>query len=417
MSKNVLIVGGGVIGLCSAYYAAQRGYRVTVIDRNAETRDGCSFGNAGMVVPSHFVPLAAPGMVAMGLRWMWNPESPFYLKPRLDWELLQWGWRFWKASTQTRVDRASPLLRDLSFASRDCFQELASYANNDIQFKQLGLLMLCKTQHTLDEEAAFAERANRLGVPAEVLDGKQTAIQDPNVTMSVAGSVYFPKDCHLSPNRFMLGLLSQCRSMGVQFQWQTEIIDWVHTPNRIVRVKTTMGEFEADEIVLCGGAWTDPLAKQIGLKLPMQAGKGYSLTLKEPRQLPRICSIFTEARVAVTPMGDTLRFGGTMEIAGLNERIDPRRVQGIIKSIPEYYPEFKIEDFRGIEPWLGLRPCSPDGLPYLGRTRRYKNVVIATGHAMMGISLGPITGRLVAAILSEEPTSIPIDLLSPDRYS
>jgi D-amino-acid dehydrogenase len=416
MSKDVLIVGGGVIGLCSAYYAAQRGHRVTVIDRNSESRDGCSFGNAGMIVPSHFVPLAAPGMVAMGLKWMWNPESPFYIKPRLNWELLQWGWKFWQASTQARVEKASPMLRDLSLASRACFEELSSLTNHDFGFEKRGLLMLCKSPHTLDEEAVFAEKANRLGIPAEVLDAKQTAIQDPNVTMNVAGSVYFPMDCQLSPNRLMSVLLSQCRSLGVRFQWQTKPIDWVRLYERITHVKTTNGDFEVDEVVLCGGAWTDQLAKEIGLKLPMQAGKGYSLTLKEPRQLPSICSIFTEARVAVTPMGDTLRFGGTMEIAGMDERINLRRVQGIINSIPEYYPEFKTKDFRGIQPWQGLRPCSPDGLPYIGRTRRYSNLVVATGHAMMGISLGPITGRLIASILSNEPTSIPLDLFSPDRF-
>jgi D-amino-acid dehydrogenase len=148
----------------------------------------------------------------------------------------------------------------------------------------------------------------------------------------------------------------------------------------------------------------------------MQAGKGYSLTLPSPRQLPRICAIFTEARLAVTPMGDTLRFGGTMEIAGLNEDINPARVQGIIKAVPKYYPEFTPKDFEGIQPWRGLRPCSPDGLPYLGRTKRYTNVSIATGHAMMGLSLGPITGKLMAEILSGEKPSIAIDALSPDRY-
>ncbi len=417
MGKRILIVGGGVIGLCTAYYAARRGNHVMLIDRNLEDRDGCSFGNAGMVVPSHFVPLAAPGMVAKGLKWMWDPESPFYIQPRFNWELFDWGIKFWRASTQARVDKASPLLRDLSFASRACFEELNSLANDDFDFTKLGLLMLCKTQHALDDEAKFAEKANRLGVPAEVLDATQTAAHDPCVRMDVAGSVYFPKDCHLSPNRFMAGLVAQCRAMGVEFYWQTELIEWIEDRNRIVCVKTTSGDWGADEIVLCGGSWSDPLAKLIGLKLPMQAGKGYSLTLKEPRQLPKICAIFTEARVAVTPMGDMLRFGGTMEIAGLNERINLRRVQGIIKSIPEYYPDFKVEDFAGIEPWRGLRPCSPDGLPYIGRTSKFENLVIATGHAMMGISLGPITGQLVASILADEPTSIPIELLSPDRYA
>ena len=150
-----------------------------------------------------------------------------------------------------------------------------------------------------------------------------------------------------------------------------------------------MGDIDADEVVLCAGVWSAGLARQLGLRLPMQAGKGYSLTLKNPRQLPTICSIFTEARVAVTPMDGALRVGGTMEMAGINESVNPRRVHGIVRSVPAYYPEFREDDFAGIEPWHGLRPCSPDGLPYLGRTSRWDNLICATGHAMMGLSLGP----------------------------
>jgi D-amino-acid dehydrogenase len=168
--------------------------------------------------------------------------------------------------------------------------------------------------------------------------------------------------------------------------------------------------------VLCGGSWSPTVARDLGLSLPMQAGKGYSLTVTQPRQLPAICSIFTEARIAVTPMAGTLRFGGTMEIAGLNEDINPVRVRGIIKAVPKYYPEFRSEDFQGISPWRGLRPVSPDGMPYLGRTRRHRNLVIATGHAMMGLSLAPITGLLTSEILSGEKPSIDIGLLDPDRF-
>jgi len=159
------------------------------------------------------------------------------------------------------------------------------------------------------------------------------------------------------------------------------------------------------------------LARQLGLKIPVQAGKGYSLTLTAPRQLPRLCSIFTEARMAVTPMGGSLRFGGTMEVSGLNEDINPLRVQGIIKAVPKYFPRFRVEDFAGVTPWRGLRPCSPDGLPYLGRTEKFTNLVVATGHAMMGMSLSPITGKLVGEIVSGEKPSFDLGLLSPDRYA
>ncbi len=383
-------------------------------------RDGCSFGNAGMIAPSHFVPLAAPGMVALGLKWMWNPESPFYIKPRLDWDLFNWGFKFWQASTAARVNRAAPLLRDLNFASRASFEEMAEGAPagiGDFGLVKKGLLMLCKTQHTLDEEAKFAERANLLGVPAQVLDAKQADAMDPAVTLDVAGAVYFPKAAHLSPNRFMAALLAQCAAAGVRFEWNAEVTGFTQHATRVTGVRTTRGEFSGDEVVLCGGSWSPLLARDLGLSLPMQAGKGYSLTLPQPPQLPQLCSICTEARLAVTPMGTSLRFGGTMEIAGLNEDISPVRVRGIIKSALKYFPAFKASDFDGVPPWRGLRPCSPDGLPYVGRTAKFANLSVATGHAMMGLSLGPITGRLMAQVLSDEPPEFDLNLLSPDRFN
>ncbi len=415
--KDVVVIGGGIIGLSIAYYTALRGHRVTVVDRNPEQRDGCSFGNAGMVVPSHFVPLAAPGMVALGLKWMWDPASPFYIKPRLDLDLLKWALKFWAASTAAHVGRAAPLIRDLSFASRACFEELSALPGEGYDLVQKGLVMLCKTQHALDDEARYAAQANALGVPAQVLDAKGLAALDPDVTMDVAGGVFFPKDCHLSPGRFMAALQRRCEALGVRSEWSTEVTGFVREGRRIVGATTATGSFAADEFVLCGGSWSPVLGSGLGLKIPMQAGKGYSLTLPEPRELPQVCSIFTEARVAVTPMGRTLRFGGTMEIAGLDETINPVRVRGIIDAVPRYYPRFAADDFAGIRPWHGLRPCSPDGLPYIGRTAGHENLTIATGHAMMGLSLGPITGKLVAEVLSGERPSIDLSLLDPDRYA
>ena len=416
MSKEVVIVGGGVIGLCTAYYAALRGHRVTVVERGPEDHGGCSFGNAGMIVPSHFIPLAAPGMVALGLKWMWNPESPFYVKPRFDLDLIQWGLDFYRAANANHVRRSAPLLRDLHLASRECFEQLHLGSGQDFGLVQKGLLMLCKTAHTLDEEAKTAAQARDLGVPAEVLDASQTARLDPNVRMEIAGAIYFPKDCHLSPARFMAALKRLLDRAGVKFLWNTEVKKWLVSRNRIFRILTNEGGLAGDEFVLCGGVWSSIVASGLRLRLPMQAGKGYSVTLPKPRQLPEICSILTEARVAVTPMDGQLRFGGTMEMAGINEDINLRRVRGIIQAIPRYYPDFKVEDFQELPVWRGLRPCSPDGLPYLGRPAAYSNLVIATGHAMMGLSLGPVTGKLVSEILSDEKPSIEIGLLKPDRY-
>lgn len=418
MSKRVVIIGAGVIGLSTAYYCARRGFDVTVVERKAAQRDGCSFGNAGMVVPSHFIPLAAPGMIALGLKWMGDPESPFYIKPRLNADLMDWGFKFWRAANAEHARRSAPLIRDLSLASRTCFEELAALPDVDFGLVKKGLLMLCQTEHTLHEEAGTAEKARALGIPAEVLDAKQTASLDPGARMEIAGSIHFPLDCHLTPDRFLAMLQSQLEQLGAKFVWDRNATDCRTKGGRVNSIVLSEGEeIEGDEFVLCGGSWSPELGRRLNLNIPMQAGKGYSLTLPKPRQLPNICSILTEARVAVTPMGDTLRVGGTMEISGMNKDINPVRVQGIIRSFCRYYPEFQPADFDGIQPWRGLRPCSPDGLPYVGRTARFTNLSLATGHAMMGLSLGPVTGQLIADILSGEKPRHEISMLSPDRYN
>lgn len=452
MTNRVVIIGAGVIGLCTAYYCARRGFAVTVIERKPAKHDGCSFGNAGMIVPSHFVPLAAPGMVALGLKWMWNPASPLYIKPRLDADLFDWGHKFWRAATADHVRRAAPLLRDLSLASRVCFEEFAAWPGTDFDLVKKGLLMLCKTESALHEEARMAEQARALGIPAEVLDAKQTAALDPGARLDIAGAVHFPLDCHLVPDRFMAALQSEVERLGVRFVWNSDVVNWkfadahstvsgarLHEPqqgdlrtdaaaghrpalqsnrSRLQAITTsTGGEIEAEEFVLCGGSWSADIVRKLDIHTPLQAGKGYSLTLPNPRQLPQICSICTEARVAVTPMDGALRVGGTMEIAGLSEDINPVRVRGIIDSFCRYFPDFTPAAFEGIQPWRGLRPCSPDGLPYIGRTAKFTNLSLATGHGMMGLSLGPVTGRLIAEILSGEKPAWDIAMLSPDRYS
>ena len=415
---HVAIVGGGVIGLCTALYCARAGWRVTVIERHGAERDGCSYQNGGMVVPSHFVPLAAPGLVALGLKMMWNPASPFYIKPRASLGLADWALKFWRSSNPGHVRRAAPLLRDLTLASRECYEELAR--EDDFGFVKSGMLVLCKTPHALEEEAAVAEHARELGIPAEVLDPARLAALEPGIRMDVAGAVHYVLDCRLAPDRLMSSLQRRLAAMGVEFHWNTDVQSFLTQANRVRAARTSSGDVEADEFVLSAGSWSPQLARKLGVKLPMQAGKGYSLTL--PRDnvpkagAPRMGAILAEARMAVTPLGAAIRFGGTMELAGLNEDINPIRVRGIIDAVPRYYPDIKPADFAGVKPWRGLRPCTPDGLPYLGRAARYSNLLVAAGHAMMGVSLGPITGRLAAQMLGGEQTPIDLALLSPDRY-
>jgi D-amino-acid dehydrogenase len=415
--KSILIIGGGVIGLCIAYCAMREGHTVTILERGAPDHDGCSLGNAGMIVPSHIIPLAAPGIVTAGLKMMSNPESPFSIRMRPDPDLMRWVWAFTRSATAAHVSRSAPLLRDLHLASRKCYERLSEKRGNDFGLVKKGLLMLCKSDHVLHEEAQAAEVARKAGLPAELLTPEESAKLDPNIRMEIAGAIYFPLDCHLNPRQFVAGMTRDLEAGGVKFLWSTEATGWQRANGRIKGVQTKQGVVWADEYVLAGGSWSAELTKELGLSLLLQAGKGYSITLPAPRQLPEICSILTEARVAVTPMGNSLRFAGTMEITGLDLSINQARVNGIKKSIPAYFPAFSADDFEGLPVWSGLRPCSPDGLPYIGRSRQYPNLSIATGHAMMGLSLGPVTGQLIADILSDRQPTIDLTLLNPDRFA
>jgi D-amino-acid dehydrogenase len=417
VSRSVVIAGAGVIGLFTALYCIERGWQVTVVERNGEARDGCSFGNAGMLVPSHFVPLAAPGAVAQALKWMLQPRAPFRIKPRLSWQLADWCFEFFKAATAEHVRRAAPVLRDLHLASRACYEALAQ-ADDAFGFRPTGTLMLCKTGHALEEEASVAQLARDLGVEAEVLDAAATAALDPGVRMDVAGSVHFPQDANVVPQRLVPDLQRRLADGGARFLWNTTVAGFRSDPARVRAVMTHTGEsIEGDEFVIAAGVWSSSLARMLGLRLPLEAGKGYSVTLPRPRVQPRHCAILVEARVAVSPMGEALRVGGTMEMAGLDASVNPIRVRSIVEAMPAYYPDFAWSDFEGVAPWSGLRPCAPDGLPYLGRTRAASNVLVAAGHAMMGVSLAPITGRLAAQLLAGERPAIDVALLSPDRYN
>ncbi|MDX1935386.1 MAG: FAD-dependent oxidoreductase [Capsulimonadales bacterium] len=415
-AKSVVVVGGGVVGLSIAWYVRQRGHSVTVVDRGPADRANCSRINAGMIVPSHIVPLAAPGMIELGLRMLPNPESPFSIRPRPSPDLVRWGLLFMRNANTGHVERSAPLLRDLNLESRRCYEEFADRFGNTFDLVKKGLLMLFRSEQALREEARIAERARTLGIPADVLTAEATAKLDPAVRMDIVGSVHFPQDCHFSPQRFLERLTGELLGAGVTLHADTEVTGWRVEGGRVTAARTRTDDLPGDEFVLAGGAWSPETVRELGIRLPMQAGKGYSLTLDRPPQQPTICSILTEARVAITPMGSSLRVGGTMEITGNDLSVNERRVEGIRKSVPLYFPEFKADDLRSAPVRSGLRPCSPDGLPYVGRFARFENLSVATGHAMMGMSLGPITGKLIAELLSDETPSVRVEALSPDRF-
>jgi D-amino-acid dehydrogenase len=417
--RHIVVCGGGVIGLACACHLAREAHRVTVVERNAEGADSCVHGSAGFVSPSHVVPLAAPGMVALGLRWMLDSRGPFHVRPRIDAGFLRWAWLFARSCSRANVERGAPVLRDLCLASRALFVEFAREAGNVFELEERGTLSVCRTQFELDHEArGLARIANELGVEARVLDAAATAKIEPGVRMAVAGSVFFPMDAHVTPRLYMPALLGALKRLGVEFRWNTEITGWVEGEGtRIRAVRTADGEIEGDEFIAAAGSWSPRVLAGLGIRLPMEAGKGYSLTIPESPLPIKVPMILAESRVAVTPMGRALRFGGTMELTGLNSTIHPERVDQIKTAAGLFFPDFPMRAFDGLEPWSGLRPVSPDGLPYIGRFAARPNVIAASGHAMLGLTLAPVTGALVADLVAGRTPSIALERVSPDRFS
>jgi D-amino-acid dehydrogenase len=410
---RVGIIGGGVVGMCAAWYLRHTGHEVVILDKG-DMRGGCSWGNAGMIVPSHFVPLAAPGMISKGIRWMFNPASPFYVRPRIDRGLLRWGWEFYRNSTHKRVEQAAPVLRDLSLYSLGCYQQLSQ----DLPFElhTRGLLMLFRKQETGEEEIETVEMAHRLGLNAKVLSLAEVRALEPRITIKALGGIFFPGDHDLSPASFMSALRKRVVDVGVRLLPNTAVTGFRVSNGRITGLETNDGDVVFDQVVLAAGVWSHGLGHSLGLTIPVEAGKGYSFLVRQSTERISIPTLLLDDRVAVTPLGEDVRFGGTMEIGGINHSINMQRVQGIVDAIPKYYPHLNVDMPPATDVWHGLRPCSPDGLPIIGRVRSFSNLLVATGHGMMGVSLAPGTGRLIADMINERPSEMNTSAFSPARF-
>lgn len=401
--KKVVVLGGGVIGLSTAYFLAQEGHAVTVID-SSDMNDGCSYGNAGMVVPSHVLPLAQPGMISQGIRWMFNSKSPFYVKPRFSSELLSWGWQFYKHSKPAHVEKSKTALCSLSLLSKELYQDLAVKA--DFSWKEDGLLMLFRSEKVGEEEHEAGKIAQELGLEVDFLSKEDVTQLEPNLSMDVEGAVHYRSDAHLHPGRFMQFLKESLHRMGVRVLAKTDVLEMLHGAGKVSAIRLKDEELSLDELVISAGAWSPKLAAQLGIMLRILPGKGYSFLLDRNGPMPTIPSILCEGKVAVTPYDQMIRIGGTMEITHTGDhRLNPNRIQGIVDTIRQFYPEMDVAMPGLSTVWHGFRPCTPTGLPYIGRSEKFSNVVVASGHAMMGLSLAPATGFLVNELVSgKSPT-------------
>jgi len=413
--KEVVVIGGGIVGCCCAWYLQKAGMKVTIIDKG-DFIDGCSFGNSGMIVPSHFTPLASPGMVAKGLRWMFRKDSPFYIRPRLNLELAQWLWKFSRSANKKHVTESASLLRDMHFEGHAFYDHLNTLPGFDFNFEKKGILMMYQSSQAEHEEAETAEMAFELGIESNVLSPIALKSLERNIRMDVRGAVHYPGDAHLAPHRLMQQLITQLQDSGVELIKGSEVLKiadaGIDGVTLLLRNDVTL---RSRYVVLAAGSWSGMILGHSGFSLPMQDGKGYSMTFDRPPALPTIPAILTEARVAITPMGESLRVAGTLEISGMDHKISSHKVKSILSAARSYYPDLKFDIPRSV--WHGYRPCTPDGLPYIGKWKNDSSIILATGHAMMGLSLAPSTARIVRDIIVDKGKNGPDKKLKADRFS
>ncbi len=411
--SDVVIVGGGIVGVCSAYFLAEQGARVTLLERG-EICSGCSEGNAGWIFPSHSTPLPAPGAMRKALGWLFDPASPFYIKLRLNLDLVRWLWIFARSCTESRARRTFELNRELSLQSRTLYETLAALSGLEFDWTKEGLLLVCRTRAGLSEVEEELRLLKALGGEGRRLDGDETRELVPQLSAEIQGGIHYPADAHIQPASFVRGIAAQCKRRGVRILSGVEAIAFETSGSRISRVVATKGDFKCDHVVLAGGAWSAGLVAPLGLRIPVESAKGYSVTFERPDDFGNIPMLLAEAKVGASPCQGPLRFAGTLELAGLDLSINERRLRAILDAGRLFLPG--LPELVRLETWRGLRPCTPDDLPIIGRPHAVTNLVLATGHGMSGISQGPITGKLVAELVSGDRPAVDLAPFSPDRF-
>lgn len=411
--KSVVVIGGGIIGLCSAYYLQKEGHKVTVIDQS-NMDSGASYVNAGYLSPSHIIPLAAPGVMKAGIKWMFNTSSPLFIKPRLDKELVQWAWAFNKSCNAKHVEKAAPVIRDICVLSQELFSEIIASENFNAHYEKKGLMVICQTEKMLEQEMKAMAYAKTLHLESRELSASEMKAMQSHLEMNTIGGIFYDCDHHSTPHEFMTEMKVHLEKVGVVFCSNEKVYDLVVNNGKITQLITEKQRLSADEYVLSSGSWASILSKKLGIKLLLQAGKGYRINTENPVGV-KIPAILAERKVAITPMHGFTRFAGTMEISGINHKINSVRVEAIANAIKAYFPTINTSKEEKENAACGLRPVSADGLPYIGKSSKCKNLTIATGHAMMGWSMGPATGKLVSQIISEQKRSLELKPFAIER--
>lgn len=412
--QSVAVVGGGVIGAMTAYFLAQRGLAVTIVDQGA-FGSACSHANCGYVCPSHVLPMAAPGAIRMGLQALFVRNSPLKIRPRLDPALWNWFWQFARHCSHRQMLTAGRAIQALLASSRTMYEELLAGEQIECEWEAKGLLFVYRTEAAWEHYAATDELLGReFGIRARRMNGTELAEYEPALVDRLPGAWLYETDAHLRPDRLMAELKRVLLARGATIREHVAVRSLRIDSGRVRALETDAGPIDADAFVLATGALTPRWSRQLGCRLPIQPGKGYSLTMPRPQRCPHVPMIFEEHRVAVTPFRSGYRLGSTMEFAGYDTSLRPERLE-LLKSAARLYLHEPLAD-PVQETWYGWRPMTPDSLPIIGPSPALPNVWLAAGHNMLGLSMAPATGRLVAELVGGEQPHIDPRPYSPTRF-
>ncbi len=414
IKSDALIIGGGPVGLSCAYYLLKSGRKVTILDAK-EIGKGSGSGNAGHIVPSHIIPLAAPGVVTSALKWMLDPaHSPFGMKVSLDPNYIAWLLKFISACSEANVQKNLKPLNDLGQLSAKNFTQIIAEEKFDCAYQEKGLLHLFKTEQAFHDGQHEGEFMQKHGIPVSVYDKTKIHEIEPAAVDDVIGGVHFTEDAHLNPAVFLKLLSDRVRAMGAEVLENTSVTGFESAEGKVRVVRTSVGEFEAEQVILAAGALTPSLARDLKLNIPIQPARGYSMTMAATKTMPSHALILGERRIAVSPMDGLLRFTGRLEVGNYSMEPNPVWLQRIENSAREYLQLDEKLDVK--ETWAGLRPTTPDGVPIIGKSPNHSNLILATGHAMLGLSLGPGTGQVVTELVNGKETAFDLSPFRLERF-
>jgi D-amino-acid dehydrogenase len=411
--SEVLILGAGVIGLSCAYFLAKAGREVTILDQGTPG-SGASHGNCGTITPSHAPPLAKPGMLRQALAWMVENDAPFYVKPRFDPVLWGWLWQFQRRCNWPDFEQALAGKARLLLESRRLLAELIRNESLDCEFAERGHLTVFRDPAALDAFDWWPRALRSVGMEVIALDGDALRAREPTLRPEVIGGFDTPLDAEFKPDRYVAELARVVSQLGVRIESDCTVTGFARGSERIERVNGSRGDYAADHVVLALGAWSPLLTRQLDLRLPIQPGKGYSITSTLPTRSPKLPVVCRERSVAITPWRDSYRVGSTMEFSGYDDSLNRTRLDALIRGAAEYVVD-PIGATR-IEEWCGWRPMTADDLPIIGPAPGLNNLMLATGHGMLGMSMSAATGLLVADLVCGRPPQLDPAPYDPQRF-